>query len=146
MRLLLVIFLTLGILTVAQADDRPRCEVCRMFWDISSTRVEASIKADGKTAAHKFESFGCLAQFMKAGDKSLVSVKVLDYGTAASKTPKLIDAKKAWFLHGTSKLKGSMAPFIAAFATKDAATKAQKDLGGDLMQWDKLWKKLTAAK
>ena len=51
---------------------------------------------------------------------------MLDYNTFGTKTPKFIDGKTAWYLVGTSDLAGSMEPWIAAFATKDAATKAQK--------------------
>ena len=50
-----------------------------------------------------------------------------------------VDGEKAWYLVGTNDLPGSMAPMIAAFTTKDAATKAQKDLGGELKNWKDTW-------
>jgi nitrous oxide reductase accessory protein NosL len=138
-KLLLVLIIGLLATSAAFADakDRPRCELCNMFWDISATRVEAGYSG----GTHKFESMGCL--FQSVDSKSdLTSIKVLDYSTASRKTPKMIDGKSAHYLYGTSKLKGSMAPFVAAFASKDAATKAKADLGGEYVTFDGLWKKL----
>jgi hypothetical protein len=153
--ILLVALLTIGgaflsiryaatVAAAAPEKDRPRCEHCNMFWDISTTRIEASIKSGGKTATHLYESLGCLQQSVASGD-TLTSVKILDYATASGKSPKLIDAKKAHYLfETTTRLKGSMAPFIAAFSSKEAAVKAQKELGGEYMTWEQAWKKLGA--
>lgn len=128
--------------------DEPTCENCGMFWNKSVTKVSASIKVDGKSMDHKYECLNCLKDglaFMGKG-ATLGSVKILDYNTAGTKSEKMLDARKAWFLYGTSRLKGSMPPNIAAFGTKDAAKSAQASLGGEMLDWDSMWSRLTTEK
>ncbi len=127
--------------------DRPRCENCGMFTDISTTHSLAKITLDGKTAEHSFVCLECVFEKLAEwGDRaSLKSIKVIDYNTASSDVRKYVDVGKAWFLYDTSKLKGSMPTYTAAFSSKAAAEKAKADLGGTLMQWDALKPKLIEA-
>jgi hypothetical protein len=142
MRLLIAALLLLALLTtaaLAQGDDKParkRCELCNMYIDISTTRIEAEYKTGGKSAVHNFESLGCLYQ-TQPDAKAISKLRILDYSAN-----KLIDGKTATYLYGTKRLKGSMAPFIAAFGSKDAATKAKAELGGDVMNFNAVWSKL----
>ncbi len=143
--LVLSVVLLLAFGLVAQAKDakQPRCENCGMFTDISPTNVKATLNIAGKEAVHNFVCLGCVHEYMTEkvqGKKvSLVSIKVLDYNTFEGKTPTFIDGKTASYLVGTKPLKGSMAPYIAAFASKAAATAAQKKLGGELKNWTDTW-------
>lgn len=149
MRILIIgamVFLALSLMAQAKEQERPRCENCGMFTDVSSTNVHATLKLDGKQGEHNFVCLDCVYEFMHdkyKGKAELVGLKVLDYGTFGTKTPKFIDGKTAWYLVGTSDLPGSMEPMIAAFATKDAATKAQKTLGGKLTNWKDTWAGIT---
>ena len=63
---LLVRWLLSCVELVAQAKDpeRPRCENCGMFTDISSTNVHATLKLDGKQGEHNFVCLGCVYEFM----------------------------------------------------------------------------------
>lgn len=133
--------------TAALAEE-PTCENCGMFWSKSVTRLTASIKLGGKSVEHKYECLNCLREGLATLGKgaTLGAVKMLDYASAGTKSEKLIDAKKAWFLYGTSRLKGSMPPNIAAFGTKDAAKAAQASLGGEILDWEAAWGKLTSEK
>lgn len=128
--------------------DEPTCENCGMFWNKSSAKVSASIKVNGKSAGHKYECLNCLKEGLASLGKgaTLGKVEIVDYPTAGTKSEKMLDASKAWFLYGTSKLKGAMPPYIAGFGTKEAAKKAQATLGGDLLDWDGTWSKLTSEK
>ena len=94
---------------------------------ISTTRVNAEFKGVG---SHKFESLGCLFQSVP-GKATVTQLKVLDYATSSGKSPKMIDGKKAHYLYDTKRLKGSMAPFIAAFSFKEAATVSKKEVCGE---------------
>jgi len=134
--------LCIGSLALA-AKEQARCESCGMFWDKSSTRISASIELSGKTADHKFESLGCLhSKLSEWGSKaSLKGLKVLDYSTLGSKSETMVDGKKAYFLFGTSELKGSMPEYVAAFGSKKSAEKAKASLGGELLDWPSTWKK-----
>jgi rubrerythrin len=137
----LMLFLALGVVAQAKEPERPRCENCGMFTDISSTNVHAMLKIDGKEAEHNFVCLECVYEFMheKAKGAKLTGLKVLDYTTFGTKTPQFIDGMTAWYLVGTKPLKGSMEPYIAAFATKDAATKAKKTLSGELKNYTDTW-------
>jgi hypothetical protein len=145
--------LLVGSLSAAAADKADKhvpCANCGMYTEISSTRVVAKIKVDGKTGDYNFECIGCMME--KLGDwgkqASLQSFKVLDYSTYQTGSEKLIDSRHAWYLYGTKELENSMGEpaYIAAFASKDSATKAKAKLGGDLVEgWDALSDKLEAA-
>jgi hypothetical protein len=151
MRILVIgamLFLALGLVAQAKSPERPRCENCGMFTDASATTVHAMLKLDGKEGEHNFVCLGCVYEFMHdkyKGKAELAGLKMLDYNTFGTKSPKFIDGKTAWYLVGTSELPGSMEPYIAAFATKEAATKAKADLGGKLMNWKDTWAGITAA-
>jgi hypothetical protein len=151
MRVLVIgamLFLAMSLVAQAKDPERPRCENCGMYTDTSSTNVHATLKLDGKEGEHNFVCLGCVYEFMHdkyKGKSELIGLKVLDYSTFGTKTPTFIDGKTAWYLVGTSDLPGSMEPLIAAFATKEAATKAQKTLGGKLTNWKSTWAGITAA-
>jgi nitrous oxide reductase accessory protein NosL len=142
--------LALGIAAFAAAgkDETPRCDNCGMFMAKSATQVHATFTIDGKKHEHKFVCLDCIYEFSaKTYDGALpTSVQVLDYTTFGTDKPVLLDANKAWFLYGTGKLAGSMQPYIAAFATKEAAQAQQAALGGELIQFaavqDQLLKEL----
>jgi hypothetical protein len=154
-----VLSLTLGLayLTTAvpaSAADKTEkhvpCANCGMYTEISSTRIVAQVKVDGKTAAYNFECVGCMHEKLEEwGSKAdLVSFKILDYSTYGSRTEKLVDGETAWYLFGTKELENSMGEpeYIAAFATKEGATKAKAKLGGDLVQgWDAVLDRIEAA-
>lgn len=150
--LVLGLLLALGGLQVAMADggakDRPHCENCGMFTDKSATRTIASVTVDGKTADHQFVCLECVFEKLeKWGDDhaKLKGIKTLDFATFGTDKEKLVDVNDAWFLYDTGKLKGSMPKYTAAFSSKAAAQKAQKELGGTLMQWSELKPKLQQA-
>ena len=150
MLLLLVLPLLLVFGAVAQAAEktRPRCENCGMFTDVSSTNVHAMLKVNGKEAEHNFVCLGCVNEFMRDkldGKAELTGLKIIDYPTFGTKSPQWIDGMKAWYLFGTKPLKGSMEPYVAAFATKEAATKAKQKLGGDLLSFEDIWAKITGS-
>jgi hypothetical protein len=128
------------------ADEHIHCSTCGMHADTSSTEVLASIKAGSKTSNLTFCSLGCVFDMLeeKGSSVSLKGLKVLDHKTAATKNRKLLSVSDAWFLYDTERLKGSMAPFIAAFASKSDATSAQEELGGELLQWPEVKSRLTA--
>jgi hypothetical protein len=58
--------------------------------------------------------------------------------------PDWLEAEDAFYLFGTSRLTGSMPPFVAAFPTQDAALTAKSELGGELVNWPELQARFTA--
>jgi len=140
-----IVVLALSVAAFAAPQERPRCENCGMFEDTSPTRVVATFKADGKTSDHHFVCLGCIQEFNDKtweGKAEVVGLKMLDYTTFGTKNPTLIDGTKAFYLYGTDELAGTMPPYIAAFATKDAAKQAQKTLNGEVMDFKTMWAKL----
>jgi nitrous oxide reductase accessory protein NosL len=141
------LLLAFGLVAQAKEPQRPRCENCGMFTDVSPTNVHAMLKINGKEAEHNFVCLGCVYEFMHEkvkGEAKLTGLKVLDYKTFGTKTPKFIDGMTAWYLVGTKPLDGSMEPYMAAFASKDAAAKAQKTLGGEVKNYKDTWATLGA--
>jgi hypothetical protein len=121
-------------MVAAQAKDPIKCERCGMYWAVSPTSLTVHLK--GEKADHYFESMSCLFQTY-ALDK-LATVEVVDYA-AGDEVASMIPARSAYYLYDTKHLSHSMPPFIAAFKSKDAALKAQKELGGDYMTFDQVW-------
>jgi nitrous oxide reductase accessory protein NosL len=115
-----------------------------MSWDASPTSLKVMLKGDSKP--HYFESMACL--FQSTDRVKLEKVRVTSYtisGSGVDGVPgELIDAFKAHYLYDTKRIPHSMPPFIAAFKSKDAALKAQKELGGDYATFDRVWSKLGA--
>ena len=107
MRLIIGLILALLALSVAVAQDeeRPRCDNCGMFWDTSPTRVEFTLKVDGKEHTHIAECFGCLHDFIHEnyGEVMPAAISVLDYATYDTKNEKMIDAFDAYYLYGTER-------------------------------------------
>ena len=139
--MLMLLFLSLT--AHAQDDEEAtRCDFCNMFWDRSSTRVEMELDVDGEVSTYFFESVGCvfnkIDELMEAGaeEVKVTSAEILDYSSFGSDREVVLNAHEAWYLVGTSRLKGSMAPFIAAFGSKEVAIEMQEELGGELMDHD----------
>ncbi|MEZ5338842.1 MAG: heavy metal-binding domain-containing protein [bacterium] len=129
----------------AQQEDEPiRCDHCGMFWEKSSTRMTMQLEIDGKPQDFHFESIGCafsnFGELMENGatEVKVLDAQILDYPSFGTKNEQMTKAFDAWFLVDTTKLKGSMAPWIAAFASKDTAMEMQESMGGELMDHDHL--------
>lgn len=124
-------------MAIAEEGEKPRCDECGMFFENSATRLTASLLDGEDTVNAKFESLGCLHNFVHANhpEAELTKLSILDYGAYSSGEVEYLDGFKAYYLFDTERLKGSMAPFIAAFASKKAAESAQEALGGDLVDF-----------
>jgi hypothetical protein len=132
----------------AKEPEPPRCEHCGMLSILSSTHIVASFEADGKSSDHEFCSTDCLHQKLEEWEETaeLSGFEILDFSTYGTDEPQMIDGLSAWYLFGTKPLPDSMGPFAAAFASKDAAEAASKELGGELAQgWDGVYELMEAA-
>lgn len=140
MRIILISIL-LTVLVAAQVvakDEAPTCDNCGMFWLKSPTAVSTTVSFEGKKHEHLFECLGCLHDKVHElyGDKAQIEeLEILDYTTFATGKENMLDAFDAMYLFGTSRLKGSMPPYIAAFATKKSAEAKQDELGGQLVDF-----------
>jgi len=110
-----------------------KCPECGMTPSKSSAMVGAQV--DGKWTG--FASFGCLLEY--SDGKNVGDIEVLDYSTRM-KDPserKMLLAKDAYFLIDVEgKVKGSMPPGVAAFASEADAKAAIGDLGGRVARFD----------
>lgn len=124
-------------LAMAQEEERPTCENCGMFWDVSPTAVEAVIEIEDEAYTHRFECLGCLHDYVHEhyGEVQPSSLSIVDYSTFGTDDVRMIDGFKAYYLFGTERIKGSMAPYTVAFADEDSAAASQETLGGELVDF-----------
>ncbi|GEM_PF-2271813 len=129
--------LAMASLAMAEEQERPVCENCGMFWDVSPTAVEAAIEVEDETVTHRFECLGCLHDYVHEyyGEVQPKTLSIVDYSTFGTEDVRMIDAFKAYYLFDTERIKGSMAPYTAAFADEDNAAAAQETLGGELVDF-----------
>ncbi len=106
-----------------------RCILCGMDVDKSETAFYAKMK-NGKIYA--LCSMQCLYMLEMNAKEKAVSVRTEKYPTSRS-----INAEKAFYLC-ESKLvpKGSMVPFMVAFASREKLEKFQKKAGGRILSFD----------
>lgn len=148
MRLLvisIVVAIILPVLVSAE-EERPRCENCGMYFDVSPSRVEITIELKKKKFTHIFECLNCAYNALTGqyGENlDITAVQMLDYQTFGKENEAMTDGLKATFLFGVERLKFTMPPFIVAYASKGEAEAAQKVLGGELVSsFEDVWKRL----
>lgn len=104
------------------------CDFCKMT--IMDKKFGAElINKKGKTL--KFDSGECMVSYMKA-DKNFEASQILIVNYVNPE--ELIDAEKAFFLHGGN-VNSPMGGQLAAFKTREDAEKYRKELKGDLLLW-----------
>jgi nitrous oxide reductase accessory protein NosL len=136
-----------GLAVAADKAEAPRCDNCGMFMEKSATQVHATFEVEGVKHEHKFVCLSCVYEYAASHYDGAVPTKltVLDYNTFGTDKLAWLDTGKAWYLSGTSKLAGSMQPYIAAFASKDAALAQQQKLGGELLEFKAVQERLLKA-
>nr|MDQ3023375.1 nitrous oxide reductase accessory protein NosL [bacterium] len=113
------------------SDAHQSCPYCGMFGDKSRSAVAVMWVGGG---SNTFDSFDCLFNYMKDNNVQLQSATVKNYVVKGK--PEWIDAPAATFLFGTTTVvEGSMEPYVAAFATRDLAQNAMKDMGGEVVDF-----------
>jgi len=106
-----------------------RCMLCGMDVDKSETAFYAKMK-NGKMYA--LCSIQCLYMLEMNAKERAVSVRTEKYPTSRS-----INAEKAFYLCESKQVpKGSMVPYILAFASREKAEKFQKKAGGRILSFD----------
>lgn len=110
------------------------CPVCGMFADRSMTHVVVKWK-DGSFTQH--DSFDCAIGQLANGSGQIdkIEVSLYDVDNPGSHW---MDARSASFLYDTSRIKGSMPPFVAAFGSPEEASAAQSELGGEQLSFTEL--------
>ncbi len=107
------------------------CEHCKMI--IMDKRFGAEV-INPKGKVYKFDSGECMVAFLKNHpDDKFSKYLVVSYENPGQ----LIDAGSAFYLQGEN-IKSPMGGNLASFKTREAAEETQKDLGGNLLLWDKV--------
>lgn len=122
--------------------SRKRCNITQLVLADCPNFVTASFD-DGK---HQWSlsMAGPIALYKKLETykQRPASVFIRDYDQFAAGKPRMLDTAKAWFLY---EAEGDplvcQQPCIYAFKTKDAAQTAQRELGGELLQWEAVAKR-----
>ena len=120
--------------TLVKTDSSKEfCNVCGMnLTKYYKTNHVAKFKNGHK---EQYCSLHCLAEVHKNHEEKIKSIQVVDTNSL-----KLIDAKKAFYVVGSSK-DGTMSPVSEyAFLTKEEADKFQKKFGGKIHNFDETLK------
>lgn len=107
------------------------CATCGMSGPASGSHCVA-LWNDGARTHH--DCWDCLFTYGKERGLSLVRAVVIAHG-GGQESPRWLEASRAWFLYGTSRIEMSMPPYVAAFASRAAAEAAQPELGGELLDF-----------
>ncbi len=107
------------------------CAHCKM--SISDKRFAAELLTQ-KGKAYKFDAIECMAAFV--GEKTVAvddihSLWVVDF----AHPDEFLNTKKSFFLHSPL-IQSPMSMNLAAFPSREAFDKAQKQFGGELYYWD----------
>ena len=120
-----------------EGKNKAYCPICGMTLPMFYKTNHAADDAKGNT--HQYCSIVCEVEDSVKNGKKLTNHKVVD-----NTTLKFIDSKKAFFVVGSNK-PGTMSVVSKyAFGTKTAAQKFAKMNGGEVMNFDALYKKVEA--
>jgi hypothetical protein len=121
------------------ATSAPRefdCDYCGMPATSSQSYVIATWQGE-RTSHH--DSWDCVFRFGSQGKLSLASAQVREYGVEPAS---MLDAAQAFYLYDTKeKVKGSMPPYVAAYASRSGAKAARTEMGGEVLAFTALEKK-----
>ncbi|MFE8071801.1 nitrous oxide reductase accessory protein NosL [Marinobacteraceae bacterium S3BR75-40.1] len=115
------------------------CHVCGMIIERFPGPKGETISADGKTT-HKFCSTRDLMSWLLQPENRDRPMTVYVHDMAKVPWEKtgnqhLIDARKAWYVAGSSR-KGAMGPTLASFASKADAEAFAQEYGGEVLAFD----------
>jgi copper chaperone NosL len=128
------IFIALALVLTACNTNTPAIEFGKdSCWFCKMTVIDkkfGGVLINSKGKSLKFDSGECMVAYMNA-DNTFRADKILvvDYNTG-----KLIDARKAFFLHGGT-VNSPMGGQLAAFGTAGGAEQLQKKSDGNVLQW-----------
>jgi len=118
------------------AAEEFACDYCGMPTTRSQSYIIATWQG-GRTSHH--DSWDCVFRFGGQGKLSLASAQVSAYGV---EPVNMLDAAQAYYLYDTTKkVKNSMPPSVAAYASRSAAEAARPEMGGELLDFTGLEKK-----
>ena len=110
---------------------KDNCEQCRMTV-MNPQFASAMLTSKGKT--YTFDAEECLVRYLKAnGINAKDQYFVSDYNKPGS----LINAVTATYLHSDS-IQSPMGGNLAAFIDQTTAENVQKELGGEVLNWQRL--------
>ncbi len=135
--LFILSFVTLIFCSACKHEMRPldygkeNCEQCRMT--VMNPQFGAGMLTS-KGKVYAFDSGECLVRYLKSkGISGNDQYFVSDFNKPGS----LVDATKAIFLQ-SAQIESPMGGNLASFAHQAAAKLAQKELGGELLNWQQL--------
>lgn len=139
----LILFLLVAGLSACSVQPEPLhfgedgCHSCKMKLMDNKFGAELVTK---KGKVYKFDDINCMLSFYNEGSEpkeNIALTLIIDF----SQPEKLIDARKAFFIHSEN-IKSPMASNIAAFATQADAEKMNNEWKGKLLRWEELEKSI----
>lgn len=129
--------------TFQKIESADECHLCGMVIEpFPGPKAELFEPVDGKPVARKFCSTrDMLAYYFQPENRhNVLEIYVHDMAQASWEHPgneHLIDARKAWFVAGSSR-QAAMGMTLASFATEADAESFSKEFGGRILAFDQL--------
>ncbi|MBX2939448.1 MAG: nitrous oxide reductase accessory protein NosL [Ferruginibacter sp.] len=117
------------------AYGKDACYSCKMT--ISDSRYGAEMLTK-KGRVYKFDDSRCLISFVESNEVPKENIQEL-YLASFTAPPELIPVKAA-FLLKSEQLSSPMRGNVAAFKTREALEEVQKEMKGDVVQWEDVLK------
>jgi hypothetical protein len=138
------LLLALHATAIPAGIDVRNCERCGRFWDDSPSHMRLTLDYDGHGKDYYLCSPFCtLEELERHPTGELAGLYIVDYSQKDELVPIMLVADHAFFLYG---VKGDKAdarePWVAAFQSEKYAKEAKAALGGVLLKWEDVRKKV----
>jgi len=122
---------------------RKLCEVCGRGWDESPSRMVFHLDFGKRVKTVRVCGPFCLCERLERHpDVPPQDVLICAYKDHAKTDASMIYADKAVFLYGVrGDEKQAREPYVAGFATHSEAEDAKKQMGGEILSWDEVFKR-----
>ncbi len=125
--------------------ERTLCDVCGRVWDDSPSRMKSYVDLghNHSRTLYACSPFCMLERMEDYKDRTFGTTQIVLHKDYKETSPNMLVVERSWYLvdiEGDEEK--SAEPYVAAFRNKKAAEQGQKDLGGKVIDWDTLYKRV----
>lgn len=123
----------------AEVRSKIRCDITQIPLEDCNNGIRADFDDGRHTWSFSVAGPIAFAEKMETYLQKPVAVYIVDFPSRDEENRIMVDVEKAWFLYDAKGDESiNQKPHIYGFRKREDAVAAQKDLGGELQQWDLL--------